>query len=383
MKKKQTILQFILLIMGAGAFLMIPITLPAKLGTVDFRPYWSSSFLLARRQDFSDAAKMDNIERTLTGWTEPYTMYAWFAPTGNLILLPYTLFPFGRAAYYWLVTNIVVVFINALLIWRNTKTHTWIPLAAAFGFSATLLSLAMGQINTMVILGLALFLFFSKSKNEFAAGASLVLVTIKPHLVILTLPLLILDVLRRKQWRILAGFAGALAGCALILFFFYPAWIVGFWKMTTFGMSTIRATPTLTGLLVIAGEYKFGKWIWVMGLLTAIFFWWKNGKEWDQRTLIDVSIMAGLFISPIGWSYDQVMLLFPILHILEWLAKSSFKGKNAIILATLIAADAVTFYQRTLTLSEVWFFWVPLVIAGIYFFARRNHYTPQPHELPT
>ena len=113
---KRTVLKITVLTIGVIIFLVYPFPLPAKIGVLDFRPYWSSSFLLAHGQDFSDASKLYNIERALTGWSETYPMHAWFAPIGNVILLPYTIFPFTRAAYYWLLTNIAVVFLGTLLI---------------------------------------------------------------------------------------------------------------------------------------------------------------------------------------------------------------------------------------------------------------------------
>ena len=372
---KPTILKIILLAMGVTILLVIPFPLPTKIGVIDFRPYWSSSFLLAHGQDFSDPSKLYGIERALTGWSETYTMHAWFAPIGNVILLPYTIFPFTRAVYYWLLTNIAVVFLSTLLIWFRTNKHSWIPLLAAFGFSMTLLSLIAGQMNTLVVLGLAIFLFFGESRRDYVAGVGLALTTIKPHLVILTLPLLLLDIIRCKQWRMFAGFALTLLGCALILFASYPPWPVSFLNLVTLGMSSIRETPTLTGLFVVAGENTWGKWIWILGLCFAIAAWWKRGKAWDRRTLIDVSILGGLLVSPIGWSYDQVMLLLPILRIFEWASDGSMERKDAVSVSlVLIIANAITFYERILSPSEVWFFWVPLVVAAVYMFAwERRH----------
>jgi hypothetical protein len=370
---KRAALEIIFLTIGLVIFLVFPFLLPTKIGAGDFRPYWSSTFLLAHGQDFSDPIKMYSIEQTLTGWTESYVMYAWFAPTGNVILLPFTLFSFPLATYYWLLTNLVVVFVSVLLIWSHSKIRLWIPLVASFGFSMTLLSLINGQVNTVVVLGLALFLYFKELRRDYVAGVSLVLTTVKPHLVILTLPLLLLDILRRKQWRVLAGFTGALLACMLVLFIFNPAWPVSFWHLVDNGMSTIRETPTLSGLSVVVGEYRLGKWIWVIGLFLAIAIWWQRGKEWDQRTLIDVSILTGIIASPIGWSYDQVMLLFPLLRVLEWVANGTLAKRDAVALAlVMVIANAITIYERILTPSDVWFFWVPLVAMGIYLFAWRR-----------
>ncbi|MCX7682786.1 MAG: DUF2029 domain-containing protein [Anaerolineae bacterium] len=368
---KPGILRTILPLILVTLLLLLPSPLPPEVGVLDFRPYWSASFLLAQGRDFGDVSQLDHIERTLTGWTAPYTMYAWLGPTGNLILLPYTLFPFTRAAYYWLLTNIAIVFISVLLIWRDTASGArWIPLVAAFGFSMSLLSLIVGQINTLVLLGLATFLAASRAGHCWVAGAGLALTTVKPHLVILTLPLLVLDLVRRKQWRTLAGLVTALGGCAIILFCLYPAWPVSFLKVVISGINTWRKTPTIPGLLVVAGEYVWGKWLWVAALLLAVLLWWKRGSKWELRTMIDVSILVGLIVSPLGWSYDQMMLLFPLLRVLAWITQGALTRKDAIaVVSVLVVANALSFYERILTPSEVWFFWVPPVVAAVYLFA--------------
>lgn len=377
-----SIFKIVLVIVGLLTLLSLPSPLPAEIGAIDFRPYWSSSFLLAHGQDFGDSAKMDRVERDVTSWKEPYIMYAWFAPTGNIILLPYTLFPFNQAVYYWLLTNITIISCSMILIWKN-KANQWLPFVAAFSFSMTLLSLKYGQVNTLEVLGLAGALYFSNSKRKFLAGIGLALTTIKPHLVIFTLPLLLFDFARRKQWKILFAFAGTLMVCALILFIFYPGWLNSLWQLVTFGMGTSRETPTLTGLFVAANQYTWGKWIWPFGFFLAVIIGWMREKGWSQRTVIDVSIMAGLFFSPVGWSYDQIMLLIPILSVLEWATNGALIKRDAILIAlALIIVNLATFYQRTLVQSEVWFFWVPFAIGIIYLFASQQKKTTQPSFTP-
>lgn len=368
--KSQAALRLILLLCAAGFILALPLPLPGRIGTTDFRPYWASSYLLGRGLDFSDPGLIDATERTLTGWNRDYTMSAWFAPTGNLVLLPFTRLPFARAAYYWLLINIAVIFTSALLLWRGPQSKVGIALIAAFVFSMTLLSLIYGQVNTLVLLGLALYLHFTERQRPAAAGVSLVLTTVKPHLVILALPLLLLDALRRRQWRMLAGFGGALAGCALLLFALNPQWPIRFWRLVSGGMELVRETPTLNGLLVLAGEGAWGKWLWLPALLVAIAGWLLKGKGWQPRLLLDVSVTAGLVVAPVGWSYDQVLLLLPVWSMLGWATDGSLDRRDAFaVVLALLAANAVTFYQRIQTPSEVWFFWTPLIVAGVYAYA--------------
>ena len=366
-------LKIILIILLGTIIVLFPISLPPGAGDWDLQAYWSSAYLFARGQDFSDPVTLGEIEHTLTTRDDPDTLYSWFSPIGNIVLLPFTFIPFTKAVFYWLVLNIIILFYSAMLIWERPDSRLWIPLLAVFSFSMTVVSLVFGQINFFEVLGLALFLALSKSNRQYLAGASLVLTTIKPHLVILTLPILLLDLLRKKEWRVLTGFSLALAFCLTILFAFYPPWMQSFWTVITSGMSTFRETPNINGLLVLIGEYNLGKLIWLIILILGVIWWWKRGQTWDRRTFIDISLAAGLIVAPIGWSYDQIMLLFPILSLLSWITQGETSRQTSrAILIILIAANLLTYILRTFTPSDVWFFWVPFVVLGLYLVSQRK-----------
>lgn len=374
---KKVFLPFLFLCLFLSLFLfpisLFPISLPAGAGDRDLRAYWSSTYLLAHGEDFSDPIRLGEIERSLTTHDEQETLYSWFSPIGNVILLPLTRIPFTRAASYWLIINILVLFSSALLIWGDTDSRKWIPLLAAFSFSMTVYSLVFGQINFLEVLGLASFLSLSKTNRPYLAGASLVLTTIKPHLVILTLPILLLDLLRKKEWKVLAGFAIGLLLCFAVLFAFYPPWLQSFWFVVSSGMNNVRETPTLNGVLVLLGEYRVGKGIWLVALLAGIFWWLKSGNNWERRRFLDLSLTAGLIVSPIGWSYDQVMLLFPILSLLAWVARRELQGTvSRVVVTVLILANLLAYLQRISIPSDVWFFWIPFVILALYLIALKQ-----------
>lgn len=371
--KISTPFKLALIVLLGALLLAVPISLPPGAGDRDLQAYWSSAYLFAHGQDFSDPVKLGEIERTLTTHDEPETLYSWFSPIGNVILLPLTFIPFTRAVSYWLILNILVLFLSILLIWDNTDSRTWIPLLAAFGFSMSVISLIFGQINFLEVLGLALFLSLSRWNKPYFAGASLVLTTIKPHLVILTLPILLLDLLRKKEWKVLAGFIAVLLLCAAILFIFYPAWVQSSMVVVTSGMSNVRETPTVNGLLVLLGENLAGKAIWLVALLAEVVWWCLRGNQWERRRFIDISLAVGLIVSPIGWSYDQLMLLFPILTLLSWVVRGALpRAMSRIVIGVLLFADLLTYLLRASTPSDVWFVWVPVVILGLYLSALRQ-----------
>lgn len=371
--KKHSVFKYFLILLLGALILLVPVSLPPGAGDWDFQAYWSSAYLFAHGQDFSDPTALGEIEHTLTTRDDPDTLFAWFSPIGNVALLPFTLIPFTTAVYYWLIINIIILFYSTMLIWGDSDSRTWIPLIAVFSFSMTVTSLVFGQINFLEVLGLALFLSLTKSNKPFLAGASLVLTTIKPHLVILTLPILLLDLLRKKEWKTLAGFVTSLTFCFIVLFAFYPPWIQSFLGVVTSGMSTVRETPTINGLLVLLDIHKPGKLIWLTALVVGIIWWWKRGQNWERRTFIDVSLTAGLIVSPIGWSYDQIMLIFPILSILTWVAKGELpKQTSKSIVTILIVANLFAYFLRSFTPSDVWFFWIPFVVLGLYIFGQKQ-----------
>jgi len=368
-----TAFKFVLILLLGAIILLFPISLPPGAGDWDLQAYWSSAYLFAHEQDFSDPALLGKIQHTLTTRTDPETLYSWFSPIGNVVLLPFTLIPFTKAVYYWLILNIIILFYSTMLIWDNAESRAWIPLLAVFSFSMTVVSLVFGQINFMEVLGLALFLSLNKKSKPYLAGASLVLTTIKPHLVILTLPILVLDLLRKKEWKVLAGFGLALTFCFIILFVFYPPWIQSFLTVITSGMSTVRETPTVNGLLVLLDENRIGKLIWLIALFVGIIWWFIRGQNWDRRTFIDLSLAVGLIVSPIGWSYDQIMLFFPILSLLAWVANGNLsKQTSRVIVVVLVVTNLAAYILRTFTPSDVWFFWVPIVVLGLYLTAKRH-----------
>ena len=368
-----TAVKFFLILSLGAIILLFPVSLPPGAGDWDLQAYWSSAYLFMHGQDFSDPGLQGEIQHTLTTRTDPETLYSWFSPIGNVVLLPFTLIPFTTAVYYWLILNIIILFYSTMLIWDDSDSPAWIPLLAVFSFSMTVVSLVFGQINFMEVLGLALFLSLSKRNKPYLAGASLVLTTIKPHLVILTLPILILDLLRKKEWKVLTGFGATLAFCFIILFAFYPPWIQSFLSVVSSGMSTVRETPTINGLLVLLGEYRIGKLIWLIALLIGIIWWFARGQVWDRRTFVDISVIAGLIVSPIGWSYDQVMLFFPILSLLAWAENGRLqKQTSSSIILVLVTGNLAAYALRTFTPSDVWFFWIPIVALGLYLIAQKQ-----------
>ena len=153
---------FILLL----ALLFGPIPDIADVGRIDFTAYWSASYLLAHSQNFSDGEQLLTIQQQLAGWSEDFPIRAWNPPWLLTMLLPYTFVSFVRARWLWLMTNVVLLFSGSIMAWLastsspEVKKRAWISPIIAFIYAPTLTAFYMGQVNTLVFFGLALYLFF-------------------------------------------------------------------------------------------------------------------------------------------------------------------------------------------------------------------------------
>lgn len=362
--------------------LIAPSPLPPTMGKIDFRAYWSAAYLLARGENFADPAQLFRVEKEQTAWWEDHPMMTWNPPWLLAVLLPYTLVPFDRAAWLWMLTNIALVFASAVLLWQLKATPPspwqgegrgglsryliWIAPLVAFAYSPTLIALIAGQVNVLVLCGLALFLFFDSQKRDELTGAALALTLVKPQLVYVTAPILLLDLVRQRRWRALLGLAVALLSLSAVVFFLRPTFPFEYAVTVAGGRLFDYDTPTLGGALGAAINWQWGRLIALVVLPLAILIWSRRAR-WEARTLVDVTLLISVITAPFAWSYDFVVLLVPLLRIVGWMVAQRFAPLETCALAlVLVSADALSFYQRVLTPSELYFFWIPLLIAGVY-----------------
>jgi hypothetical protein len=363
------VLVMVCLAIIVGIVLVIP-QLPLVVPAYDFRAYWSAAFLLAHGKNFGAPFELLRVEQELTGWTENYPMMAWNPPWLLVMLLPYTHAPFDRAVWLWMLTSIALFFISAVWVWQSEFDWrgTWLAILIAFAFAPTLTSLVAGQVNVIVLFGLALFLIFDRRKHDGFAGAALALASVKPQLIYVTLPLLVLDCGRQRRWRVGIGLVVALLGLNAIAFFLRPTFL--FEYATTIGGGNLfdYETPTLGGVLGSGINWQWGRLIGLMVLPLSILAWYQR-TDWDRRTLLDATLLLSVITAPFAWSYDFVVLLAPLWRLIGWIRSKKIANWEAVILTIiLLSANVFAFYERVVSPSEVYFFWIPWLIAGLYGF---------------
>jgi len=227
----RTLMRFALLLIGLALLATIPTPLGPEIGATDFRDLWTASYLLAQHENMYDGTRVLDIQHALTGWAGSYPLITLSPPWTALLTMPYVLLPFARATWFWLLTNIALAGLSAILLWRDAvgpvqaQRTLWLAFAVTFGFSITLTALASGQTTLFMLAMVAIYLACTQADRDTGAGLALAGMTIKPQMVFITLLLLGLALLRARRWRGLTS-AVLVGGAALgALWWLRPTWL--------------------------------------------------------------------------------------------------------------------------------------------------------------
>ncbi|MCP4358996.1 MAG: DUF2029 domain-containing protein [Chloroflexi bacterium] len=356
-----------------------PIPIPINLGRIDFTAYWSTAYLLARSENFSDSNTLLTVEQTWAMWDGDFPIKAWNPPWLLPLLLPYTLVPFQRAVWLWFNSNIILVFTASVMAWissankESVSKRAWLAPLISFVFAPLLTGLYMGQVNTLVYFGLAAMLYFADRNRLLLSGSALTLTIVKPHLVYVTIPILLLSAVYKKEWRFVAGFLGTLLGLTAVTFALRPSFIGEYIASSTSNNLLSWQTPTLGGILNFLFGWEEAVLMSLLVLPLSIIWWWTQKDRLLLTELTHITVFISIITAPFGWGYDAIILMIPILQIIVWVFEGHYsRTMNILLIGSLVLIDVSAIYQRTRMNNEVFAFWLPIILAFLYLLARRQ-----------
>lgn len=356
---------------------LLALSLPSAkidIGKGDFLAYWSASHLLSEGKNPYDFPTLLSVERE-TGWTQEYPYMVWNPPWLHLLLLPYGWLPFTKAASSWLITNIVLIYICSVSLWRLFSTQKgqrvwWVAPLVAFAFVPTLVTLTTGQVNTLVLLGIVGSVLSITQGRDSLGGLMLFLTTVKPQLVYVFLPAAFLWLAMERRWVSFITFGASIGAAISLLSWRLPSWFGSY-------LTTMRSpllgweTPTIGGIVSHYLGTDLGKYLGIIVLPLVLYLLVLNKERLDLRTATSMILLVSLPTSIFGWSYDQVILIFPLMQIAAWVMEGELEIADAsLVVFSLVLYDAIMLYQRIAQIpNELYYFWVPLAMAMTYFYS--------------
>jgi len=298
-------------------------------------------------------------------------------PWALAIISPFVLPDYPASRTLWWFCSIAILVICANVIWklyRGPKRQLWLAWLVAILMMPTVWGLMYGQINVLILLGMTGFLYWTQQRqNDWLAGLSLALTTIKPQLVLLLWMAVLFWVIRQRRWKILLGCGLVVLAASLVVVLDNPAVFQQFIHTYLYDPPLEWKTPTLGTYLRMLMGYQF---FWLqfiplaIGMIWMAIHWFRNRMTWQWRTDVQAILWVTFFTSAYSWTHDMVLLLLPILA--AFAAMLNQRGARAVLpwlggfLALNILAMVLHGYY-----NEHFFYWLAPVLFLWYWLAER------------
>jgi hypothetical protein len=287
------------------------------------------------------------IQTTLLGSLQPAGMdqMAFVSPFYHVFLTaPFALLDYPLASRLWLGLVFSCVAAGILL---TLKTLRWTPrlsefvpvaIAGFFAFPA-FASAVLGQTAALVFLLMVVTIWADDNRRPFVAGPMLAVATVKPQLVALLVPALLVWWLAGRQWKVLAGFAGTLAALVGASLLMSPQWPWEFLAaMNRYpSYKDVRTGPEY--LIPTSSPFGQGLVVIVIALLSLWLIWaWRDAAKSPRDGFIPAAALTMVMtcvILPQTNIVNWVVCLPAILLVLRDLPRSGPWQRGLWVLACL------------------------------------------------
>lgn len=300
----------------------------------------------------------------------------WNPPWTLSFILPFGLLNFTSGQFVWLLLQVGCVLISAQALWRlygiggvngisgQGAVGAWVPWLLGLTFVSTGFVLILGQITPLILLGLTALLYFERKENWFAFGATLAILSIKPHLIYLFWIVLVLWIWQRQQWRVALGAAVAGSCAAVIPLLFDPHVYAEYFALHRLEGITKPfdwPAPTLGDAVKIF--FKFDSPALqllpaLVGVIWVLYYWQRHKQVWRWSEQLPLIILVSLTTNFFLWTYDQVIFLPALIQGGSWLVRQRlpwYRSGAAWLYIVINLAHAIL---RTFLAEELWYFWL-------------------------
>lgn len=340
----------VVLITALGVSVIAAIS--SRASSNDYIEYWSAGKLFLQGSNPYSPAMTLVLEKS-HGFIPNEPLIMLNPPWAMLIVAPLGLVPSFWGLVLWILAAAGCIAASIYLVGLQPKYRI-----LAFLFTPVIATFSMEQVSPFLLLGLALFLRFHRSR-PFLAGASLALMTIKPHLFLVFWLVLLIDCLYRRTFALLAGLATALACASALVTIRVPHIWQDYLSLIRGSALDHNFYPTLSSLLRVAIDVKLA-WLALLPSCAAIVwglvFYWRRRTGWDWNKDGMLVMLTTVLTSPYGWISDQVVLLPAIASAISFRPRRfSMEILTAINFAALFAVTVNS--QLTIWMPFTWLVW--------------------------
>jgi hypothetical protein len=300
-----------LCVLAAVVLGMLALTARSQATDRDFVSYWAGARLLVTHGNPYDAHAVLLLENGIGNkFVRPLVLRN--TPCTIFLMAPLGWFDFYNASMLWEALLILASLVSIWLLQPFVQGK--VPILAYF-FAPIVDCILAGQTTILVLLGVCLFIRLEQQR-PFRAGAALLLTLLKPHLLALFWPVLLLDILRRREWRLVAGGVCATAVASAIGTLIDP-------RIWTQYLVSVRAEhienqyfPNIACTLrILISPHSLWPQLLpaIAGIVIALWIWARTRGQWEWSREGAMLFAGSALVAPYSFLVDQVLFLPAVL----------------------------------------------------------------------
>jgi Glycosyltransferase family 87 len=383
-RKKYRILLWILLVVSLVVLAQLAPTLskPQYFSGDDFMTYWAGGKLILSGENPYDPLKKEALQLELgdQATDEDLISIMLNPPWVVTLVMPFGLLSYPISRLAWLLLSIGSILFCTQILWNLYKgppKQRWISWIIILLFAPSILVLRVGQISTLLLLGITLFLYFIVlHENDWAAGIAIALISLKPQVIFIFLLALLFWIIEYRRWKILASSIASVLLLTLVALVFNHQIIYQYIAMLNASYIPDLATPTIGSYLRFfwLGTDKF--WLQflptILGIVWFIYYWNRKHKAWNWLEELPILLLISILTASYSWTYDLVILIPAVLQAAIWLL-SDWKRWSTFFLVLYFLCINILYLILHKVLNDFWFFWMAPAILVWYLLIKKTH----------
>jgi hypothetical protein len=299
-------------ILGIGTLILAFAMSADDAANRDFIAYWAAGKQLIHHADPYDVPTVLTLERN-AGLPGPRPFIMRNPPFALFITLPLAPFSVRTGAILWSFAIVAALMVSIRLIWRMLGSPADRLHFAGYGFPPVLACLLAGQVGAFLLLGVVLFLRLRETR-PFAAGAALLLCALKPLLFLPFAAVIFCWIIVHRSFRLLAGFAAALAAGLALAYLLDPGAWPAYLRMVQTARLQNEFIPTVSLVFRLAIHRD---WLWLQlaptfaATVWALLYFRRRTWDWMENGML--VLLVSILAAPYAWFTDESVLLPAVL----------------------------------------------------------------------
>ena len=374
---------FLWLALALSLFVLVrfagPLLIKTKFWEGDYVLYWSTGRLNWLRENPYSMERNLQLEKE-NGLIDPAVTeiaIMRYPPWVMPLITFFGIFDYPTSRLLWLLFCTGCLLFSFDISWKlcqGDPRRRWLAMLIGFTFVPVLFALGRGQISALLLLSVALFIKYSQdTRHHLAAGAALVIASVKFHALLLFFLAIGLWVIKNRHWKIALGsLAAVLALLAMVL----PINPNILWQYLTTPEAipyTNFATPAIGTLLrvLFAPDQVWLQFLPTsIGVAWLIGYWLKRSSDWNWLRAAPLLLTASYVAAPFAWTYDQAALALIGIQLGSALLQQKPGRREMAAVVGYIFINLFTLFAHRIY-DDFWFFWLAPAWLVFYLLARR------------